>query len=388
MMDLNIEKENLRKCRMDIYTQLSEALSREQAQNLPTPPSGSTSETSLEDVPSSHGVSQQHQRDRSRSTSRPTPPSDSRTANVHGQSPVTHPPPPPHPDPHNHPNQSQSSQSQSQSQSHSQSQSQSQSQVHSQNQGQSQSQGHHLSRAAPELPRHGAFTLDWRAAQELMNILHRTRVGYNAGERRENVRDLNPAVLKAHFPRTYARAFGPDGVGNFAEDMRAWCHIHGDDLPSNGPSAPIEPLGLADESEVHDLDEEERNGGDFPYPYTPEDLVWILVLGKSLLSEMDFLGMADEEQARVDSRAHPHSHPYPHPHPQAHHQAQHRPRAETTASKVIKQEPISQTNSPLLPLRDSPGHLRASSSPGASSSSSGGETISGETVIKGELSSS
>lgn len=366
MMDLNIEKDNLRKFRTTIHSQLSEALSREQAQNLPTPPSGSTSETSLEDIPSSHGVPQQHQRDRSRSTSRPTPPSDSRTANAYGQSPVTH-PPPPHPDPHTHPSQSQG-----------QSRSQSQSQVHSQNQnqGQSQSQGHHPPRVAPELPRHGAFTLDWRAAQELMNILHRTRMGYNTGERRGNVRDLNPAVLKAHFPRTYARAFGPDGVGNSAEDMRAWRHIHG---PSSGASALIEPLSLADEGEVHDLDEEEMNGGDFPYPHTPEDIVWILVLGKSLLSEMDFLGMADEEQSRVDSRTH---HPYSHPHT-----ARHRPRPETTSSSTfIKQEPISQTNSPLLPLRDSPGNLRASSSPGASSSSS--SSSGGETVIKSELSSS
>ncbi len=379
-MDLNIEKDNLKKFRTTIHTQLSDALSREQAQNLPTPPSGSTSETSLEDIPSSsHGVPQQHQHDRSRSTSRPTPPSDSRAANAHGQSPVTH--PPPHPDPQTHPSQSQS---QSQSQSRSQSQSQSQSQVHSQNQGQSQSHGHHPPRVAPELPRHGAFTLDWRAAQELMNILHRTRMGYNTGERREKVWDLNPGVLKAHFPRTYARAFGPNGVGNSAEDMRSWSHIHGDDLPSSGASAPIEPLSLADEWEVHDLDEEEMNGGDFPFPHTPEDVVWILVLGKSLLSEMDFLGMADEEQSRT--HLHHHSYSPPHPHNQAHHSARFRPRQEMTSSKGIKQEPISQTNSPMLPLRDSPGNLRASSSPGASSSSS--KSSGGETVIKSELSSS
>lgn len=356
---------------MDISNQLSEALSREQAQNLPTPPSGSTSEASLEDIPSNSGH-QQHQHDRSRSTPHATPPSDSRTANVHGQSPTTH-PPPPHPDPHTtHSNQNQN-----------------QSQTQNQGQGQSQGQGQppRTAGVAPELPRHGAFTLDWRAAQELMNILQRTRIGYNTGERRENVRDLNPAVLMAHFPRTYARAFGPDGVGNTAEDMRAWRHIHGDDLLPPLPSqagnanAAIEPLGLGDEWEVHDLDEEEMMGGDFPYPHTPEDVVWILVLGKSLLSEMDFLGMADEEQARVDSRAaHP---PHPHAHPHARHPSRYRP--ESSTHKVVKQEPISQTNSPLLPLRDSPSHLRASSSPGASSSSS---KTSGETVIKSELSSS
>lgn len=351
---------------MDISNQLSEALSREQAQNLPTPPSGSTSEASLEDIPSNSGH-QQHQHDRSLSTSQTTPPSDSRSANVHGQSqsPTTH-PPPPHPDPHTtHPNQSQN-------QSHTQSQ--------------SQSHGHppRTAGVAPELPRHGTFTLDWRAAQDLMNILQRTRIGYNTGERRENVRDLNPAVLRAHFPRTYARAFGPDGVGNTAEDMRAWRHIHGDDLlpplPTQTGTA-IEPLGLADEWEVHDLDEEEMMGGDFPYPHTPEEVVWILVLGKSLLSEMDFLGMAGEEQARVDSRATHLAHPHPHPH--ARHPSRYRP--ESSTHNVVKQEPISQTNSPLLPLRDSPSHLRASSSPGASSSSS---NSSGETVIKSEMSSS
>lgn len=363
---------------MDIFAQLSEAVSREQAQNLPTPPSGSTSEASLEDIPSNNGHQQQqqhqHDRDRSRSTSQPTPPSDSRAANVHGQSPVTHPhppPPQPHPDPHAHPNQRQT-QSQSQSQ---------------RNQGQTQgaSQGQ-TSRAAPApgLPRYGAFTLDWQAAQDLMTVLQHTRVGYNTGERREKVRDLNPAVLRAHFPRTYARAFGPEGVGNTAEDMRAWRHIHGDGdddalAPAHNANAnaPIEPLGPADEMEVHDLDEEEMMGGDFPYPHTPEDVVWILVLGKSLLSEMDFLGMADEEQARVDSLPHP---PHSHSHSRPPHPSRYPP---GPPSKAVKQEPISQTNSPLLPLR---AHLRASSSPGASSSSS--KSSSSDTVIKSELSSS
>ena len=77
------------------HLHLSGALSREHT--LPRPPSGSTTESSLEEIPSLHTVSQQHQYDRSRSTSQPTPPSDSRSTNVianvnaNGQSPVAHP---------------------------------------------------------------------------------------------------------------------------------------------------------------------------------------------------------------------------------------------------------------------------------------------------------
>jgi hypothetical protein len=125
----------------------------------------------------------------------------------------------------------------------------------------------------------GKFSLKEDQAKALQDILARTRHGPHNGEARRRVlKHLNPAALRAHFPRTFMRAFS-----EYVTDPPYFPSEEQSSSTSEGGGL----LAIWEEHEIHDLEENEREGGDFPYPYHPEDVFWVIVLGRSLLAELN-----------------------------------------------------------------------------------------------------
>lgn len=123
------------------------------------------------------------------------------------------------------------------------------------------------------------FKWDMVHSKELQRLLLHTVNGpHNGDSRRKVLKLLNPATIRAHFPRTFMRAFGEYGVGHVA--------FSADESPSSRGNENNAPLELWEDSEVHNLEENEKEGGDFPYPHHPEDVVWVVVLGRSMLAEL------------------------------------------------------------------------------------------------------
>lgn len=125
-----------------------------------------------------------------------------------------------------------------------------------------------------------AYTWDMIHSKELLRLLLHTVTGPYTGEsRRKILRLLNPATLRAHFPRTFMRAFGEHGVGHLS--------VSADDSPSSRGHESFQPLEIWEDYEIHDLELNEKEGGDFPYPHHPENVVWVVVLGRSMLADLD-----------------------------------------------------------------------------------------------------
>jgi hypothetical protein len=117
-------------------------------------------------------------------------------------------------------------------------------------------------------------------SRELQRLLLHTVAGpHNGDSRRKILKLLNPATLRTHFPRTFLRAFGEDGVGHVSSSAEG--------SPSSHGKENIAPLELWEDQEIRDLELNEKEGGDFPYPHHPENVVWVVVLGRSLLTELD-----------------------------------------------------------------------------------------------------
>jgi len=126
------------------------------------------------------------------------------------------------------------------------------------------------------------YAWDMVHSKELQRLLHAAATGLNntSGEpRRKMLKHLTPATVRKLFPRTFFRAFGEDGVGHGSGSS--------DDSPSFHGSENIAPLEPWEDQEIHDLEMNEREGGDFPFPHHPENVVWVVVLGRSLLTELD-----------------------------------------------------------------------------------------------------
>ena len=82
-----------------------------------------------------------------------------------------------------------------------------------------------------------------------------------------HARYLSLPILQTHYPRTFHRVTGL--------------------VPSTGPNATDDyNLQLYEEFEIHDLESEEEAGGDFPYPSSSDGLVWVLLLGRSMVAEL------------------------------------------------------------------------------------------------------
>ncbi|PVG02392.1 hypothetical protein CPB86DRAFT_725418 [Serendipita vermifera] len=126
----------------------------------------------------------------------------------------------------------------------------------------------------------GKFLLKDDQAKSLQDVLSRTRHGPHNGEARRRVlKHLNPAALRAHFPRTFMRTFSEYVMDPpyFQSEEQS---------PSNtGEGGGL--LAIWEEHEIHDLEDNEREGGDFPYPHHPEEVFWVIVLGRSLLAELN-----------------------------------------------------------------------------------------------------
>lgn len=137
-----------------------------------------------------------------------------------------------------------------------------------------------LQRAAtPKVAPEGHFTLNWDEAKALSTILGRARNGpHNKEGRRTVLKHLNPLVLRTHFPRTFMRAFGEDGIG------------HTSNVQDGGSPPDLTdqkgPLNVWEEHEIWDLEANEQEGGDFPYPHHPDDIFWVVILGRSMLTEL------------------------------------------------------------------------------------------------------
>lgn len=123
------------------------------------------------------------------------------------------------------------------------------------------------------------YSMSLEDAKNLHTLLTRARNGPHTGDSRRRVlRHLNPATLREHFPRTFMRAFGEDGLGHtpIPRDGHS---------PTNGLGF-TGPLEYWEEHEIWDLEENEKEGGDFPYPSHPEDIFWVVILGRSMLNEL------------------------------------------------------------------------------------------------------
>lgn len=119
------------------------------------------------------------------------------------------------------------------------------------------------------------FTLNWDDTRRLRDILARSRgSSHNQNIRRRNINHLTPASIRAHFPRTFMRAFGEYGVGHAP-------------LASSSDQERTGPLDLWEDNAISDLEANEEEGGDFPYPHQPEDILWVIILGRALLAELD-----------------------------------------------------------------------------------------------------
>lgn len=124
----------------------------------------------------------------------------------------------------------------------------------------------------------GHFTLNWEDAKALSNMLARARNGpHNREGRRQVLKHLNPMVLRTHFPRTFMRAFGEDGFGHISNP---------EDHSSPGSADQKGPLNVWEEYEIWDLEANEQEGGDFPYPHHPDDIFWVIILGRSMLTDL------------------------------------------------------------------------------------------------------
>ncbi|KAG8833647.1 hypothetical protein FRC17_010312 [Serendipita sp. 399] len=122
--------------------------------------------------------------------------------------------------------------------------------------------------------------LRWGDAETLRDVLSRARKGaHSVAIRRRVFKHLNPVNLREHFPRTYMRTFGKDGTGHSTVNEEV--HSQSPSFSSTGP------LDYWEEYEIRDLEENEKDGGDFPYPNQPDDIIWVIVLGRALLAELN-----------------------------------------------------------------------------------------------------
>ncbi|KAG8761014.1 hypothetical protein FRC14_000123 [Serendipita sp. 396] len=124
------------------------------------------------------------------------------------------------------------------------------------------------------------LTLKWDDAENLRDVLSRARKGaHSVAIRRRVFKNLNPISLREHFPRTFLRTFGNNGTGHST--------VNGDVQSQNPPVDLTGPLDLWEDYEIRDLEENEKDGGDFPYPHQAEDIIWVIVLGRALLAELN-----------------------------------------------------------------------------------------------------
>lgn len=123
------------------------------------------------------------------------------------------------------------------------------------------------------------LTLGYAHARKLRSLLFSLRNGYYPLETKKRVTAyLNPATLLEHYPHTTARAFGDNLVGH-------WAVPPPEGLSQSG-AGPGKRLSSWEEYEIHDLEKNEQEGADFPYPVHAEDILWIVVLGRSMLTEL------------------------------------------------------------------------------------------------------
>ena len=131
----------------------------------------------------------------------------------------------------------------------------------------------------PKVAPEGQFTLNWDEAKTLSTMLGRARNSpHNKEGRRTVLKHLNPLVLRTHFPRTFMRAFGEDGIGHTSNAQ-----------DGSSPADLVDqkgPLNVWEENEIWDLEANEEEGGDFPYPHHPDDIFWVVILGRSMLTEL------------------------------------------------------------------------------------------------------